>query len=650
MNSIEHIIDSKSVCLYAAKIFFANIIIISWCITDNIWYIPYIYDGEFHQNVSTDLEPGWHMFEEPYFGNIPQNFTIPHYNKHSFGNKIVIYNSENNTHPTHDEMSLLILYMDNLYYQDNLKRQRIRMEIMLSNFCHSIRTPLNGILHISSQLLADSNISGNYITPSLSKSSSPSSYKSEITRSLVSINNMQYLKNSAVALAGSLFDMIDITLLKLNKLKIKKTTFNTRDLINDIIGVANDISNNTKVNIIYHVYDDVPEYIYSDYKRIKQIVVNILENSIKFTTEGTISLIVTAEMTNVGITESMSSLGSSIMNQYEIKFSVQDTGTGMSEQAQRVLFMPFEILNDAKQYGIGLRISYLLAKELNSVLRLKESKLNVGSTFEFILTTYEDIDAKEECVNSEILENKHALVVSNSTDKVVICKILNNYGMSYNTASSYEEVLILYTNKQFDVLICDWQIKFNSDINLISHIKNIWNETPVIGIIDNSLATPKKIFDNTIEVPIDEFELVDKLITTFNKKTITNLEEKIRILIVEDEKINRIIFEKILHERGYRNVDMAINGKEAINHIKYAAKQYDLIITDIRMPIMTGFEMADELYNLYGENCPKMIGATAQMVMDNELRPYLNTFIYKPIDMDILDNLIKKIFADRNWD
>jgi CheY-like chemotaxis protein len=117
--------------------------------------------------------------------------------------------------------------------------------------------------------------------------------------------------------------------------------------------------------------------------------------------------------------------------------------------------------------------------------------------------------------------------------------------------------------------------------------------------------------------------------------------DDISILAVEDEQINRIIIEKLLRAKGYTDIGMASNGKEALKILK--SNKYTIVLVDIRMPIMSGFEFARHMHTLFGKNRPRLIGITAQMIMEDDPKELFDDFVYKPVDIDELDKKIKNI-------
>jgi len=474
-------------------------------------------------------------------------------------------------------------YVEKLRSQEQSKKNKDKVEIILSNICHSIRTPLNGILHMTTALEQE--------------------YNKEY---------LSYLKKSAVLLTNNVLDIIDMTQLHISKFKVNKELVSVRELIDEVLKVIYEL--NTTKHIEHYIENSVPDFIYSDAKRIKQIIMNLLQNGTKYAKDK-VYLYVYA----------MPILGDSV-NQYHLVFSVSDNGPGIDSTKQENLATDL-FINYNPSYGMGLKIAYGIAKKLGGNLRLKDS-----NTLEFSLDVCEEEPPAYDSNTLKLLSGKKALVIDELNDKIAICKILEKYQIEYQVASTFEEVFLLYLDKKYDLVVC----VVSENLSAITQLKQKYGSAKFMGVLRAPIQT--RLFDETTTLPLDEATYKNKLVSIFDKKETPDL----HLLIVEDEQINRIVLEKLLRYQGYTNIDLAINGEEAFAMIQNT--DYDMLLIDIRMPVISGFELADMVADLYkskGNQPPAMIGITAQMVMDDEPRSYFNTFIYKPIDIKLLDRTIK---------
>lgn len=570
----------------------AELILITWYVGHGYWYIPVIWDKLIDTHINS---AGWYLLEEPMINNIPIRHSkvsscISVGSSHV---KILICYSREETSTINSSQEFAIsAFLDKISNVDLLKRQKFRQELTLSNISHSIRTPLNGILHMTKAITEEG------CTP----------------------DALQYLNQSTVALATNIFDIVDMTKLELGKLVLNKTVFNIRELINSTMSLARTLNKSAEVVLDCHIESDVPKYIYSDPKRIKQILINLLENALQHTQKGEIFIYLSSMIVNLASEDSELVLSDDY--QYLITFNIRDTGPGMDEQTQENLFKPMEIITNSKQQGISLRISYLLAKALNGDLKLIEAKPHKGSSFELSIITCEEEPPVVFSQTLKTLKNKNILVYSEiDTDMI---KVFERYSMKYTIANSEKEVTILHADKKFDLIIVQSEDK-------ATFFRKIFKNTPLLGIAEQA-GYDYHLYE------YDDKSLKIKLIEIFTNVSVDT--KQIKLLIVEDEQINRIVIEKLLRQAGFVNITMATGGEEAL-FIYSKNTNFDVLLIDIRMPLMSGFELADRIYKI--NPAAKMIGVTAQMVMEEETKPWFNNFVYKPIDSAELVKKIKQV-------
>ncbi len=599
----------------------SDFIVISWYIT-GFWYVAAVYDKNIKAKVDVT---GWYLNEEPSIDNLPFVHSIIDRNKiATIQTKLskIIYlvgtpiNFDRVPTPISNPVESIRLFMletivDRLALTDTIKRQKYRQELMLSNISHSIRTPLNGILHMTNAIASTSGIPANAIEP------------------------LKYLNQSSVALATNIFDIIDMTKLELSKLVLNKEVFNLHDLIKSIMDLAASLNKSNFIELDYYIDGSVPEYIYSDPKRIKQILINILENSLQHTTNGSVFLHVISTIVDLASEDSTQDhsfveLPGSL--QHSIIFSVRDTGPGIDEQTKNNLFKPSELLINAKQSGTSLRVSYMLASLLGGNLKLAFSELNKGTCFEFNLISYEEEPPVIVSTTLKQLRDKSILLVDTTNDRLMLCQVFEKYKMRYTIATSYEEVFVLHSMKKFDLII----IKYTTINELL--IKSIKSKLDSIYL---SIGEPTKDFDYSMNELVDILSIKNKLLEIFSSRKPLLTSNQIRILVVEDEQINRIVIEKVLRQLGYKYITLASNGDQALKLYSTDPENYTILLIDIRMPLMTGFELADKIHDI--NPSAKMIGVTAQVVIEDDIKPWFKDFIYKPIDFKELDKKIKEL-------
>lgn len=590
-----------------------TLIVIGWYVGHGYWYIPNIYDSKIDEKINDNQKNGWYLLDIPTKINIPirhsklqKTYTIRSRDSVILLGWATDYIFEENS----EKEFILSAFLEKLMLDDLLHRQKFRQELMLSNISHSIRTPLNGILHMTKTIIDST---GNV----------------NATKEAV-----QYLNQSSVALATNIFDIIDMTKLELGTLSLNKEIFNIRDLVINTMELAKTLNKSKTITLDSYVDISVPDYIYSDPKRIKQILINLLENALQHTQKGEIFMYVSATIVNLSLEDS--ARGNSLVEtsitdseyQYAITFSVKDTGPGIDPKYRLNLFKPMELLTNSKQQGLSLRISHLLANVLNGSLQLVNSQPGIGSCFEFTLMACDEEPPEKYSRTLKNLKDKQILLIDELNNRMDMCKVFEKYHMNYTIASTYEEVIILHKDKKYNLIILQ-----------VSDPQNYINLFPKIQVLTIEDRISKQ-FDYSIGTDFDEQSFKTKLTEIFSGSCRQDNQE-LRILIVEDEQINRIVIEKLLRQMGYIAITLASNGEEALNIYKRNPNNFDVLLVDIRMPLMSGFELSDEVYKLNPN--AKMIGVTAQMVLEEEIRPWFKDFIYKPIDTKELQKMLNSI-------
>lgn len=640
----------ENLCKILAHDLDCDFILVSWAVSKQYWYIAYIHDAGIEKQTPGI---GWYLNCEPDENNIP----IKHsklrcvLSVKSILGKIIYASTHTNRSPTSnvkkeihaDDLPpatfiinptyrfIIETFIDKIAFEDIIKRQKRMQETMLSNISHSIRTPLNGILHMCGSI----------------KESTATQTNPKVTEQL------EYLNQSAVTLATNIFDIIDLTKLELGKLTLNKDVFNVREMVTNVISLANSLNRSKNVTLDYYVSPAVPEYIYSDKKRIKQILINLLENSLQYTSTGEISLFV--DSTVINLTEEDSGRENSIIEnshglygtsvQHSLSFIVKDSGAGMDDNTKATLFKPSEITTSTRQHGISLKISNMLANLLNGKLSLVHSEPSKGSCFSFNIVVCDEEMPEKQSKTLKSLAGKTVLLIDSTAERIELCKILEKYSIVYTIASTYEEVLILHSGKSFDMVIIHDDGSLDSYTDIKTHITC----GILLGIGNNYKTAKLTGYTDTMTIPTDPDQYKAKILELFNETSVQkNTYDKCKILVVEDEQINRLVIEKILRQLGYKKIYLAINGYDALK--QFDEIKPDIMLIDIRMPLMTGFELAENIHQLCTVNNqdePKMLGVTAQIVLEEDMTPWFKEFVYKPIDIVELDKKIAELITSQ---
>lgn len=485
---------------------------------------------------------------------------------------------------------------------------------LVNSINHVLKTPLNGILGMIELL---------------SKSELNQTQKNYLKVTYTCCYELLYIVNN-------LLDFVNIFT---DNIIISKDRVNIKKCIQDCIGFMDVHAKETSVTVILDDKEDDNLIIDTDYKRIKQIILNILSNAIKYSPKG--NVLITVNYIN-----------------HILHISIADDGIGISEERLKHIFEPFNRLlkyNDDDGVGLGLTISYHLIKKMGGDINVK-SKLGDGSTFIFSLPIKESDNF---VVDPNILVNKRVLIVDDTTtDRIKLYKLIVKLKGIPTICSSTEEALFHLDVTKFDVVIIDPIMKPISGYELAKQTKNKFKKIRLIGTkIDEQInKLDKECFDDVIIKPVTEKGLVNSVCKILKIKTkikvskikpIKVTKDDIKILYAEDSAMNRDVTSGFLKNMGYTNLETVENGSYVLNKIK--KKFYDIIMLDIKMPEMDGYETTKLLKKHY-EKCSEKSYIIAVTAIASDInREYcrkigMDEFISKPIIYHEFETLINSLY------
>jgi signal transduction histidine kinase/ActR/RegA family two-component response regulator len=512
----------------------------------------------------------------------------------------------------------------------------------LANMSHEIRTPLNGIIGMAELILMDE-------LPDLQR------------------ERLIDLKSSSESLLEIINEILDISKIEADKLELESINFSLRKMIEKSVRLLAVKAFEKNIEMVCRIDPALPDYFIGDPLRIRQILINLLGNAIKFTHTGSVGVFVE----HVG----------TVSNNIAIRFSVKDTGIGIEEDRVNMVFQSYfqEENSTSRNYGgtgLGLTISKKLVEMMGGEIGV-QSKKGVGSEFFFnlVLNRAEGDDSFYQPDMSTIKTNfKVLLVDDNAVVQQSISEIMKQWGIACNIVSSCQECESQNKlNKEiYDLVLIDSEMMLeNQDMTLemMTESLSLVNGGQIVVLGSNLSAIQiGKLKQLGIQLFINKPVLQSDLKNLFvrlNSAIDTDIQElkpsqneikteeasdsakKIRILLAEDQPINRKIVIGLLKRYDWQIIS-AENGEEAVE--KYSTEHFDLILMDVQMPKVDGFEATRQIRQIEeksGIRIPIIAMTAHAMKGDKEkcLDSGMDYYITKPVDSKELIELIQKVVA-----
>ncbi|MFI3250815.1 MAG: PAS domain-containing protein [Eubacteriales bacterium] len=480
----------------------------------------------------------------------------------------------------------------------------------LANMSHEIRTPMNAISGMTDIILRETE-------------------KTEVSEYAHNI------KRACDSLLTIINDVLDISKIESGKLDIVEGEYELSAILNDVIQIANTRLELKSLMFVTNFQHDLPDKLIGDEIRVKQVLVNLLNNAIKFTSEGHVSLDVTGEYDK---------------DEVKLTFTVQDTGSGISEDDLERLFIEFERVNTKKNRsiegtGLGLAISKRLCEMMNGSI-LVESVLGEGSVFK--------VTIKQKIVDyvplAQVKKEKSVLIFE-ARDLYLhsIAKACAELGVTHLPCSLQSELNDALLEKSYDYI-------FTSSMYL-SKVEEMLqklelSQTTIVLLADTAEIKAKYDF-TTIILPVNTLSIANvingKVFATDHKDNVVNfVAPDCHVLVVDDNLVNLKVAKGLMKPYQFQ-ISTAEDGRQAVKMI--SENHYDMVFMDHMMPIMDGVDATIAVRAMEGEyfqNLP-IVALTANAIIgtrDIFIKQGMNDFLAKPIKIATLHEIIHKWLPD----
>jgi PAS domain S-box-containing protein len=503
----------------------------------------------------------------------------------------------------------------------------------LANMSHEIRTPMNAILGML-QLVQQTSLTS---------------------------RQEDYIRQTEIAaksLLAILNDILDFSKVEAGKLEMDSHSFELIPLMEEMGTILSANLGSKDVEILYQFADDLPQLVVGDSLRLKQVLLNLTGNAIKFTEKGEIVI-------SLEVTERTADAA-------KIRFKVKDTGIGMTAQQQALIFQSFSQAESSisRRYGgtgLGLAISRGLVELMGGQLAV-QSEFGVGSSFEFELW-FNCLSLSATQTDLSLLQNLSVLVVDdNQQSRTILSEVMRHYGCHVDLASSGEQALQLLQQKgNYKLVLLDWlmpgldgwqtaerirQLVQGPDMPLVIMVTAHGRECLAQKQLDEQ---SQHLLNGFVVKPVTPNRLLDAVLDALaGKQMFSNVQQAaaprqsrlngLQLLLVEDNPTNQIVASELLGNEGAA-VDIAPGGTFALAMLEQQPDKYDLVLMDIQMPDMDGYETTRRIRSKAAMLSLPIVAMTANAMQSDKqacLDAGMNDHVAKPFAIDTLVQTILK--------
>jgi len=498
----------------------------------------------------------------------------------------------------------------------------------LATMSHEIRTPLNGVIGMSSLL---------FQTPLTQEQEDYATTIRSCGESLMSVIN----------------DILDFSKIEAGSMELDPHDFEIRSSVEEVLDVFSDRAAKAGIELVYEVSPEVPQLIHGDDIRLKQVLMNLVGNAVKFTAHG--EVYIGARLIDQPLEKDLL-----------LEFEVRDTGIGIPADKLNRLFKAFSQADSSttRKYGgtgLGLAISEKLINIMGGQIKV-DSKEGAGTTFSFYIKAEKVQMPHGKDIPAPLNEIEGATVLivdDNNTNRTILQRLLLQWKIRPLLAANGRDALALLDIHRVDLLISDLHMPEMDGIALAKKLREKNDAVPILLLSSVGNETRRKysdLFQAVLNKPV-KHHLLLKYISRLlqgNQPFLGQEEQQpqklsdhfagnfpLRILIAEDNAVNRQLITHVLGKLGY-TPEMVDNGQEALD--KLAKEAFDVVLMDVQMPVMDGLE-ATRLIRTRGGKQPVIIALTADAQEEDRqecLAAGMDDYISKPLQLERLINMLKK--------